>query len=147
MDGWCKRYAERGVGKFHVVLVLRYVFRGLTRNTRLIWLGLWIFFIITWVGQDYFAPQAMAYALYLTCIGLLIRRSITRSMLAAFVVVVSVVAASHQITPMMLLIAVAALVRAAAYARLVPPGDRRRHQPPPGACSPRAATPSRASAS
>jgi hypothetical protein len=92
------------------LVVLRYLFRGLTRNTRLVWLGLWIFFLINWVGQDYFAPQAMAYALYLTCIGLLIRRSVTWSMLAAFVVVVSVVAASHQITPMMLLIAVGALV-------------------------------------
>lgn len=92
------------------LLVLRYVFRGLTRNTRLVWLALWIFFIITWVGQDYFAPQAVSYALYLTCIGLLLRRSITRSMLAAFVVVVSTVAASHQITPMMLFIAVSALV-------------------------------------
>lgn len=92
------------------LLLLRYVFRGLTRNTRLVWLGLWIFFIITWVGQDYFAPQAMAYALYLACIGLLLRRSITRSMLAAFVIVVSAVAASHQITPMMLFIAVTALV-------------------------------------
>ena len=92
------------------LLVLRYLFRGLTRNTRLIWLGLWIFFIINWVGQDYFAPQAMSYALYLACIGLLIRRSITRSMLAAFVIVVSAVAASHQITPMMLFIAVTALV-------------------------------------
>ncbi len=92
------------------LLVLRYVFRGLTRNTRLVWLSLWIFFIIMWVGQDYFAPQAMAFALYLVCIGLLIRRKITRPMLAAFVAVVSVVAASHQITPMMLFIAVAALV-------------------------------------
>jgi hypothetical protein len=92
------------------LLVLRYVFRGLTRNTRLIWLGLWIFFLINWVGQDYFAPQAMSYALYLACIGLLIRRSITRSMLAAFVIVVSAMAASHQITPMMLFIAVTALV-------------------------------------
>lgn len=92
------------------LLVLRYVFRGLTRNTRLVWLGLWIFFIITWVGQDYFAPQAMAYALYLACIGLLLRRSITRSVVAAFVLVVSAVAASHQITPMMLFIAVTALV-------------------------------------
>lgn len=92
------------------LLVLRYVFRGLTRNPRLVWLGLWIFFLITWVGQDYFAPQAMAFVLYLACIGLLVRRSITHSMLAAFVVVVGAVAASHQITPMMLFIAVSALV-------------------------------------
>lgn len=92
------------------LVVLRYVFRGLTRNTRLVWLGLWIFFLISWVGQDYFSPQAMVYALYLACIGLLVRRSVTRPMLAAFVVLVSVIAASHQITPMMLFIAVSALV-------------------------------------
>jgi hypothetical protein len=92
------------------LVVLRYLFRGLTRNSRLVWLALWIFFIITWVGQDYFAPQAMAYVLYLACIGLLVRRSISMPVIASFVVVVSAVAASHQITPMMLIIAVTALV-------------------------------------
>jgi hypothetical protein len=92
------------------LVVLRYLFRGLTRNNRLVWLAVWIFFIITWVGQDYFAPQAMAYALYLACIGLLVRRSVTKSTIAAFVVMVSAVAASHQITPIMLFIAVTALV-------------------------------------
>ncbi|HEU5484312.1 MAG TPA: hypothetical protein VFU98_05350, partial [Microlunatus sp.] len=52
------------------LVVLRYVYRGLTRSRRLIWLGLFFFFIINWVGQDYFSPQAMAYVLYLACIGL-----------------------------------------------------------------------------
>ena len=47
------------------LVVLRYVYRGLTRNKRLIWLALFFFFIINWVGQDYFSPQAMAYVLYL----------------------------------------------------------------------------------
>jgi hypothetical protein len=93
------------------LLVLRYVYRGLTRSRRLIWLGLFFFFTINWVGQDYFSPQAMAYVLYLACIGLLIRRSRLRlHQLAPFVVIVAVVAASHQITPMMLLLAVTALV-------------------------------------
>jgi len=53
------------------LVVLRYVYRGLTRSKRLIWLALFFFFIINWVGQDYFSPQAMAYVLYLACIGLL----------------------------------------------------------------------------
>ncbi len=92
------------------LLVLRYVLRGLTRNRRLIWLALWFFFIINWVGQDYFSPQALAYVLYLACIGLLIRRPVRRGTVAAFIVLVAVVAASHQITPLMLMIAVTALV-------------------------------------
>lgn len=92
------------------LIVLRYVFRGLTRNRRLIWLGLWIFFVINWVGQDYFSPQAMVYVLYLAVIGLLMRRSINPLVLGTLVLLVSVVAASHQITPMMLLLAVTALV-------------------------------------
>jgi hypothetical protein len=93
------------------LVVLRYVYRGLTRNKRLIWLGLFFFFTINWVGQDYFSPQAMAYVLYLACIGLLIRRARLRMhQLIPFAVIVAVVGASHQITPMMLLLAVTALV-------------------------------------
>ena len=61
------------------------------------------FFIINWVGQDYFSPQAMAYVLYLACIGLLIRRATLKAPMIPFLLVVAVVAASHQITPMMLL--------------------------------------------
>ena len=55
------------------LVVLRFVLRGLTQDKRLVWLSLWFFFLINWVGQDYFSPQAMAYVLYLACIGLLIR--------------------------------------------------------------------------
>ena len=93
------------------LVVLRYVYRGLTRSRRLIWLALFFFFIINWVGQDYFSPQAMAYVLYLACIGLLIRRATLKAhQLIPFLLIVAVVAASHQITPMMLLLAVTALV-------------------------------------
>ena len=102
-------WAPLGFNLMNLIL-LRYLFRGLTNNKRLIWLGLWMFFIINWVGQDYFSPQAMAYVLYLGCIGLLVRRSVTGPVLAAFVAVVAVVAASHQITPMMLVLAVSAMV-------------------------------------
>lgn len=92
------------------LVVLRYVFRGLTRNQRLVWLGLFFFFIINWVGQDYFSPQAMAYLLYLACIGLLIRRPVRHALLVPFTLIIAVVAASHQITPMMLLLAITTLV-------------------------------------
>ncbi|MGH3097671.1 MAG: hypothetical protein ACRDMV_16935 [Streptosporangiales bacterium] len=92
------------------LLVLRYLFRGLTRNRQLVWLALLFFFIINWVGQDYFSPQAMAYVLYLAVVGLLVRWVNDRTRNALFVVIVAVVAASHQITPMMLFLAVSALV-------------------------------------
>ncbi|NOK63687.1 MAG: hypothetical protein GFH27_549379n30 [Chloroflexi bacterium AL-W] len=37
------------------------MFRAVTSDKRLIWLGIWLFFIANWVGQDYFAPQALSY--------------------------------------------------------------------------------------
>lgn len=41
-------------------LVLRYVYRGLTDRSDVVWLALVIFFSITWVGQDYFSPRRSA---------------------------------------------------------------------------------------
>ncbi len=46
------------------------VLRASTADSRLIWLGVWFFALTNWVGQDYFAPQAMAYLFYLTVIGI-----------------------------------------------------------------------------
>jgi hypothetical protein len=92
------------------LLVLRYVFRGMTRNRSLVWLGLLFFFLINWVGQDYFSPQALAFVLYLGLIGLLIRHSTHRTHIAPFAIIVATLAVSHQITPLMMLFAVSALV-------------------------------------
>jgi hypothetical protein len=39
--------------------------RLFTTDRRLIWLGLWFYFLTQWVGQDYFAPQPLAYVLHL----------------------------------------------------------------------------------
>jgi hypothetical protein len=92
------------------LVALRFMLRGLTQNERLVWLSLWLFFLINWVGQDYFSPQAMVFVLYLLCIGLLIR-GITRLWQAAlFVLFATVIAASHQITPVVLILAVTTLV-------------------------------------
>ena len=59
------------------------IFRSLTRDRRLLWLAIWLFVLADWVGQDYFAPQAMAYFLYLVvigiCVGWLRGRSTMRS--------------------------------------------------------------------
>lgn len=92
------------------VLVLAYVFRGLTRNRLLIWLGLFFFLLINWVGQDYFSPQAVGFVLYLGVVGLLLREMPRSVMMAPFVLIVAAVAVSHQITPMMMILALVALV-------------------------------------
>jgi hypothetical protein len=97
---------------FNVInlLVLRFVLRGLTQDKRLIWLSLWFFFLINWVGQDYFSPQAIAYILYLACIGLLIRGVTGLPRIILFILFVTAIGLSHQLTPIMLFLAVTALV-------------------------------------
>jgi hypothetical protein len=49
------------------------VFRSVTRDERLAWLGLWIFFQTNWVGQDYFSPQGFGFLLHLTILAILLR--------------------------------------------------------------------------
>lgn len=55
------------------VALLRGIYRRFTTDDRLIHAGLWIFVCANWVGQDYFSPQAVGYALYLAilllCLG------------------------------------------------------------------------------
>lgn len=98
---------------FNLILlaVLRYVFRGLTRRTVVVWLALLIYFTMTWVGQDYYSPQAAAYVLYLAVVGLLIhtpRGGPGRTVL--FTLLVAAMAVTHQITLVILIISVLALV-------------------------------------
>jgi hypothetical protein len=45
------------------------MFRAFTDDRRLIWLSVLFFFLINWVGQDYFAPQAFGYLLHLVILG------------------------------------------------------------------------------
>ncbi len=52
------------------VLVL---FKSLTKDNRLVWLSAWIFFMFSWVGQDYFSPQAFTYFLFLVTIAVILR--------------------------------------------------------------------------
>ncbi|GAC1617894.1 MAG: hypothetical protein NVS4B7_10210 [Ktedonobacteraceae bacterium] len=37
------------------------------------WLGLWFFYLTNWIGQDYFAPQALNFFLYLVIIAILLK--------------------------------------------------------------------------
>ena len=44
----------------------------LTLSTRVAWLGMWLFVLVNWIGQDYFSPQGFAFVLYLLTIAILI---------------------------------------------------------------------------
>ena len=46
--------------------------RAATTDRRVVWLGLWLFYLTNWVGQDYLSPQAMSYFLYLVVLALLL---------------------------------------------------------------------------
>jgi uncharacterized membrane protein YgcG len=49
------------------------LYRRSTSDQRLIWVAVWVFYITNWIHQDYLAPQALTYFLYLLIIGILLR--------------------------------------------------------------------------
>ena len=55
------------------LFLLRGIYRRFTTDDRLIHAAVWVFVCTNWVGQDYFSPQAVAYAFYLLilllCLG------------------------------------------------------------------------------
>jgi hypothetical protein len=65
-------YAGWGPAFFNLVFVgaLLMIFKTLTTDRRLVWLGVWFFALTNWIGQDYFSPQAFGYFLYLIVIGI-----------------------------------------------------------------------------
>ncbi len=48
------------------------IFRAGTKNQRLIWLSLLIFYLTNWIAQDYFSPQGFNFFLYLTITAILL---------------------------------------------------------------------------
>lgn len=48
------------------------IFRHATSDNRLVWLGVWFFYVANWVGQDYLAPQAFGYFFYLVILAILV---------------------------------------------------------------------------
>ncbi len=48
------------------------VLRALTADQRLVWSAVILFYLANWVDQDYLAPQATGYFLYLSALGLLL---------------------------------------------------------------------------
>ncbi|MRS04983.1 hypothetical protein EG832_17475, partial [bacterium] len=49
------------------------IYTSLTNSRRLVWFGIWIFYLTNWVGQDYFSPQAMNFFYFLVVIAILIK--------------------------------------------------------------------------
>ena len=94
---------------FALPLVL--IFRRFTDDQRLIWTGVWLFYLGNWIGQDYFSPQALAYFLYLTVIAVCLRwalpdgppKPLNRNVLVLLALPIAAIATIHQLTPMMLL--------------------------------------------
>ena len=90
---------------------LVFLFSGMTRDRRIVWLATWLFFVTSWVGQDYYSPQAFAFTLYLVLLGLVVRGLRGRpAWLAAAVALIAVIAVSHPLTAVMTVVALAALV-------------------------------------
>ena len=52
---------------------LMFALRGLAISERVRWTAVWLFVVADWVGQNYFAPQALAFVLALVVIGICLR--------------------------------------------------------------------------
>jgi hypothetical protein len=49
------------------------ILRTLTRDSRLVWGAVLLFYATNWINQDYLAPQSFTYVFYLTVIALVLR--------------------------------------------------------------------------
>ncbi|MFE1344447.1 glycosyltransferase [Streptomyces sp. NPDC058757] len=100
------------------------LYRSVTRDRRLVWGAVWIFYVCSWVGQDYFAPQTFAFLLFMTVMALLFRQLPSSALprpdprrrdgwppglLAGAVLLVAAIAVSHPLTPLLLISALVLL--------------------------------------
>lgn len=113
------------------------IFRAATADLRLVWLAIWLFYAANWVGQDYFAPQALSFVLYLTVFAALLRWFVSDysrfraranaargeigapaealrpaqrvGVMAAVMIVLAATVPTHQLTPFAALVAIGAL--------------------------------------
>jgi hypothetical protein len=70
---------------FNLLLLppLLLLFRAATDDQRLVWLSLWLFYSMNWVGQDYIAPQAVAFLLWVSIAAVLLTWFVPRPTRAA----------------------------------------------------------------
>jgi uncharacterized membrane protein YeaQ/YmgE (transglycosylase-associated protein family) len=118
-------YAAWAPPVFNALLLgpLLLIYRAVTRDRRMIWGAAWIYYSCSWVGQDYFAPQALAFLLFATLIALVLGqlhisglrppgsagRAWPVGRLVPVVLIAAVIACSHPLTPIMLIAALVAL--------------------------------------
>nr|WSY50040.1 glycosyltransferase [Streptomyces sp. NBC_00886] len=116
-------YAAWAPPFFNALLLapLLLLYRTATGDRRLVWGAAWIYYSCSWVGQDYFAPQAFALLLFVTLIALVMGQLPgARSRgpaptgwpvgrLVLVLVIAAVIVSSHPLTPLMLISALVAL--------------------------------------
>ncbi|WP_435879167.1 glycosyltransferase [Streptomyces tuirus] len=113
-----------------LLLPLLLIYRTFTEDRRLIWTAVWLFYVANWVGQDYFSPQSVAYALHVGVLAVVlrrfgrsaVRRGRPRQAVWTVVITVMIVAIviSHQLTPGMLVVCLLALCLSRRYRDWVP---------------------------
>ncbi|GAA2763712.1 hypothetical protein GCM10010103_27530 [Streptomyces paradoxus] len=113
-----------------LLLPLLLIYRTFTEDRRLIWTAVWLFCVANWVGQDYFSPQSVAYALHVGVLAVVlrrfgrsaVRRGRPRQAVWTVVITVMIVAIviSHQLTPGMLAVCLLALCLSRRYRDWVP---------------------------
>ncbi|MFB6843831.1 glycosyltransferase [Streptomyces sp. NPDC056373] len=118
------------VSSLMLLLPLLLIYRTFTEDRRLIWTAVWLFYVANWVGQDYFSPQSMAYALHVGVLAVVlrrfgrsaVRRGQPRQAVWTVVITVMIVAIviSHQLTPGMLVVCLLALCLSRRYRDWVP---------------------------
>ncbi|WP_235614596.1 glycosyltransferase [Streptomyces ambofaciens] len=118
------------VSSVMLLLPLLLIYRTFTADRRLIWTAVWLFCVGNWVGQDYFSPQSVAFALHLGVIAVVLRRfgrpggRRGRPGQAVWTVLLSVlvtaVVVSHQLTPGMLVVTLVALAFTRRHRHWVP---------------------------
>ncbi|MEU9040147.1 MULTISPECIES: glycosyltransferase [unclassified Kitasatospora] len=69
-------YASWGPPLFNALLLapLLLLYRAISSDRTLVWGAVWVYFSCSWVGQDYFSPQAFALVLYLAVIASVVHR-------------------------------------------------------------------------
>lgn len=118
------------ISSLMLLLPLLLIYRTFTADRRLIWTAVWVFYVADWVGQDYFSPQSVAFALHLGVLAVVLRRYgrtgglADRQRTTGWTVVITVmivaIVISHQLTPGMLLVSLAALCLTRRYRNWVP---------------------------